>query len=84
MRTDQARRLKETERENARLKQLVADLSLDNVSIDTAVCRVVSPTLCRTLQAVFRRHRSKTQARQQIQWAGSDARSFCLSERIAV
>ena len=30
IRTDQARRLKELERENARLKKLVADLSLDN------------------------------------------------------
>ena len=30
MRIDQARRLKELERENARLKNLVADLSLDN------------------------------------------------------
>lgn len=30
MRTDQAQRLKELERENARLKKLVADLSLDN------------------------------------------------------
>ena len=30
MRVDQARRLKELEQENARLKRLVADLSLDN------------------------------------------------------
>lgn len=30
MRTDQAQRLKELEQENARLKKLVADLSLDN------------------------------------------------------
>lgn len=30
MDVDQARRLKDLERENARLKQLVADLSLDN------------------------------------------------------
>ncbi len=30
MRVDQAHRLKELERENARLKRLVADLSLDN------------------------------------------------------
>ena len=30
IRTDQARRLKEMERENGRLKKLVADLSLDN------------------------------------------------------
>ena len=30
MRVDQAKRLKELERENARLKKLVADLSLDN------------------------------------------------------
>ncbi len=30
MRVDQARRLKELEQENSRLKRLVADLSLDN------------------------------------------------------
>jgi transposase-like protein len=30
LRTDQAKRLKELEKENARLKKLVADLSLDN------------------------------------------------------
>ncbi len=30
MRTDQAHRLKELEKENTRLKKLVADLSLDN------------------------------------------------------
>jgi transposase-like protein len=30
IRTDQARRLKELERENVQLKKLVADLSLDN------------------------------------------------------
>ena len=30
MRVDQARRLKELEKENTRLKKLVADLSLDN------------------------------------------------------
>ena len=30
IRTDQVRRLKELEKENARLKKLVADLSLDN------------------------------------------------------
>jgi transposase-like protein len=30
MRIDQAKRLKELEKENARLKKLVADLSLDN------------------------------------------------------
>jgi transposase-like protein len=30
MKVDQARRMKELERENARLKKLVADLSLDN------------------------------------------------------
>ena len=30
MRVDQARRLKELEQENARLKKLVADISLDN------------------------------------------------------
>jgi putative transposase len=30
MQVEQARRLKEVERENARLKKLVADLSLDN------------------------------------------------------
>ena len=30
MRTDQARRMKEVEKENIRLKKLVAELSLDN------------------------------------------------------
>ena len=30
MRVDQAKRLKELEKENSQLKQLVADLSLDN------------------------------------------------------
>lgn len=30
MKVDQAKRFKELERENARLKKLVADLSLDN------------------------------------------------------
>ena len=30
MRVEQARKLKELERENARLKKLVADISLDN------------------------------------------------------
>lgn len=30
MKIDQAKRLKEVEKENARLKKLVADLSLDN------------------------------------------------------
>ena len=30
MKTDDAKRLKELEKENARLKRLVADLSLDN------------------------------------------------------
>jgi transposase-like protein len=30
LRTDQAKRLKDLEKENARLKKLVADLSLDN------------------------------------------------------
>jgi putative transposase len=37
MRTDQAQRLKELEQENARLKRLVADLSLDNVIIKEAL-----------------------------------------------
>ena len=32
MRVDQAKRLKELEKENARLKKLVADLSLDCMS----------------------------------------------------
>ena len=36
MRTDQARRLKELERENARLKKLVADLSLDQQILQEA------------------------------------------------
>jgi transposase-like protein len=36
MRVDQARRLKEVEKENARLKKLVADLSLDNAILKEA------------------------------------------------
>jgi putative transposase len=36
MRVDQARRLKELERENAQLKKLVADLSLDNAILKEA------------------------------------------------
>jgi putative transposase len=37
MRVEQARRLKELEKENARLKKLVADLSLDNSILKEAV-----------------------------------------------
>jgi transposase-like protein len=37
MPTEQARRLKELEQENARLKRLVADLSLDNVILKEAM-----------------------------------------------
>jgi putative transposase len=37
MGTDQAHRLKELERENARLKKLVADLSLDNAILKETV-----------------------------------------------
>ena len=36
MRIDQARRLKELEKENSRLKKLVADLSLDNAILKEA------------------------------------------------
>jgi transposase-like protein len=36
MRVEQARRLKELEKENARLKRLVADLSLDNAILKEA------------------------------------------------
>jgi transposase-like protein len=36
MRLDQAKRLKELEKENARLKRLVADLSLDNQMLKEA------------------------------------------------
>jgi putative transposase len=36
MQVDQARRLKEIEQENARLKKLVADLSLDNAILKEA------------------------------------------------
>lgn len=39
MRVDQARRLKELETENSRLKRLVADLSLDNSILREAVSR---------------------------------------------
>jgi putative transposase len=34
LKTDQAKRLKELERENARLKKLVADLSLDKAMLE--------------------------------------------------
>lgn len=37
MRTDQAKRLKEIERENARLKKLVADQALDNSILKEAL-----------------------------------------------
>ena len=36
LRTDQAKRLREMEKENARLKKLVADLSLDNAILKEA------------------------------------------------
>jgi len=36
MRVEQARRLKELERENSRLKKLVADISLDNAILKEA------------------------------------------------
>jgi len=36
MRVEQARRLKELEKENARLKRLVADISLDNAILKEA------------------------------------------------
>jgi len=36
LRTDQARRMKDLERENGRLKKLVADLSLDNAILKEA------------------------------------------------
>lgn len=37
MRTDQAKRLKELERENARLKKLIADQALDNAILKEAL-----------------------------------------------
>ncbi len=37
MRIEQAKRLKEVEKENARLKKLVADISLDNAILKEAV-----------------------------------------------
>ncbi len=37
LRLDQAKRLKELERENTRLKRLVADLSLDKVMLEEVV-----------------------------------------------
>ena len=37
MRTSQARKLKDLEKENARLKKLVADLSLDNAILKEAI-----------------------------------------------
>jgi len=39
LRTDQAKRLKELERENARLKKLIADLTLDNDILKEAASR---------------------------------------------
>ena len=36
MRTEQAKRLKDLEKENARLKKLVADISLDNAILKEA------------------------------------------------
>jgi putative transposase len=36
LKTDQAKRLKELERENARLKKVVADLALDNAILNEA------------------------------------------------
>ena len=36
VRTDQVKRLKEVEKENARLKKLIADLSLDNAILKEA------------------------------------------------
>jgi putative transposase len=36
LRTDQAKRFKELERENARLKRVVADLTLDNAILKEA------------------------------------------------
>ena len=39
MRVDQARRLKELEKENGRLKRLVADLTLDNAILQEGVRR---------------------------------------------
>jgi putative transposase len=45
MRIDQAKRLKELEQENGRLKKLVADLSLDNAILKEAN-RVKSRWMC--------------------------------------
>ena len=39
LRVDQARRFKELEKENIRLKQLVADLSLDKAILKDATCK---------------------------------------------
>ncbi len=43
IRTDQARRLKELERENGRLKKVVADLTLDNVILKEAAASLCRP-----------------------------------------
>ena len=40
MRIEQAKRLKELEQENSRLKRLVADLSLDNAILKEAARRI--------------------------------------------
>ena len=42
MRVEQARRLKELEQENSRLKRLVADLSVDNAILKTPPAQVSS------------------------------------------
>lgn len=44
LRTDQAHRLKELERENARLKKLVADLALDKAMLQEALSVRTVPT----------------------------------------
>ena len=47
MRIEQAKRLKELEKENGRLKKLVADLSLDNAILKEAAYRSrISSTAC--------------------------------------
>ena len=43
MRVDQARRLKELEQENSRLKRVVADLSLDNATLKEASRETCQP-----------------------------------------
>ncbi len=56
LQVDQAKRLKELEQENAKLKRLVANLSLDNLVLEDLILNdrvLVSPSLMHQLQFVL-------------------------------